>query len=737
MAQRTELDFEARSIFDLLKGGADAYAQHWSTSVTMIQFRVPGYTQGVRVVDLLTMGDYPTYTPSPYARSIYPACSPDSFAFRCVKPTIPPELLAAIERGDTFVAHNARFEQAIWYWICHLQWGWPNPVAWSCTAARSRYWAIRASLEGSGSDLEIAIQKNADGKQFINDFCKPRKYRGTKRDGVIKDLWYEPHQNPDGWARGLQYGGDDVEAAAGIDAILPDLPPFEQKVWELDFRINTRGVPIDMPLVERAMRFTTHFTDVAYKRFDEITALRPTQRDKILQYLEQREEIETLGDLRSKTLKRITMSELPSDLQDVISIRLETSKASIKKLEAMRRCTDADGMARGTLLYGGAHTLRWTSKRLQVQNFVRGNAKAAKAVFEFLQHPCWDDRVPVIGHNGGPALDDMPAQPEWITEAGYRFPRPLGALSQSMRSFIAAPKGKKIVAGDYAQIEARVLAWLARCMWLLQAFVDKDDVYVRFGAKYMYGRDYDDCFVYVDGKRKVKEDFAHGRQVAKSAVLGCGFGLGGPKFVEYCDNSDIVISLDEAVKTVKAYRTAHKEIADYENGLWARMERAAILAVANEGQVIGLNGTGITFHVHRLDETRYWLIRTDPSGSHQAYYRPKVRLGTKFGRPCEILSFRTEWNGKSYREDTYGGKLVENAVQKIARDVMCCGALEADEAGYPLIMLVHDELVTLPDVDFGSHDDLCERMVRNKYNRTWITDLPVEAEGGTMERYGK
>lgn len=729
---RTHIDFEGRSLAQLPKVGEHIYAQHWSTSITMLQFYVPELTPlGVKVHDFMTKGA-PGYLPSDYAMTRYPALNQDDFLYRAVKPACPPEILAAIARGDIFVAHNARFEQALWYWICHLQWGWPMIEFWSCTAARSRYMGIRGSLEGSGSDLEIDIPKDVNGTQFLKDFCKPRKYKGTVAEGIVKDLWYEPYENIAGWEKGLKYGARDVYATLGIDALLPDLPPFEQRIWELDERMNRRGMPIDLDMVRNAKEFSAYYTMVNFKRFDEIMGLRPTQRQKILDYIEQREDMATLGDLKSKTLKRIVQADLPPDMADAINIRLETSKASIKKLDSMDRCTDTDGFARGGYLYGGAHTLRWTAKRIQLHNLTRGDKDVAAAMFKFLESDCW--HAGPVGHNGGPPLDEMPTQPAWIFEAGLRFPRPLAALSQSMRGFIAAPKGYKIVVADYAQIEARVLAWLARCLWLLQSFRDGDDIYVRFGAEHMYNRAYESCFYYEDGKRKVVPDFVKPRQVAKSAELGCGFGLGKRQFVVYCDNSDIIITEEESERTVKAYRTAHPEIADWNDGLWARVERAAILAVGNEGQAVGLNGTGITYHVHRLDSERFWLICTLPSGRHIAYYRPKVRLGQKWGRPAEILSFRTEWNGKSYREDTYGGKEVENIVQGTARDIMCCGAVNAEDAGYPIIGLSHDEVITLPPLDFGSHQELCTELCRLP---AWVTDCPVEAEGGTMQRYGK
>jgi len=723
---RTHLDFETRSLADLPKVGEHAYARHWSTAPLMLTYGTA--PKGVRpTFELIDFFEEPKYAASVYPQSPSPA-------WTIFKVPCPVAILDAIERDDVFVAHNARFEQAVYYYKCHLQWGWPMPRRWSCTAARARYFGIRAGLEGTASDLEVVARKDERGKQFINDFCKPRKYKGRKADGIVKDLWYEPHENPEGWRIGKEYCLTDGEAEADVDAVLPDLPPFEQAAWDWDFSLNVRGIPIDIQSVERAIQFSDHFTARAINRFEEITALRPTQRERVLEYLQQREEIENLGDLRSKTLKRLVAADFPADLQDVIQIRLECSLASIKKLETMVRCTDSDSRARGGHLYCGAHTTRWSHKRIQTGNMKRGNAKVQKGMFEFLDHPVWGQAAVPMGHNGGPPLSilddagDAQLTP-WADLAGWTFMRPLSALSQSMRGFIRAREGHRLVAADFAQIEARVLAWFARADRKLSAFRDKKDLYVQF-ASVMYNRSYDDYFEIVDGKREVKGPLKFERQVAKSAELGCGFGLGGPKFQEYCDNSDIIIDLDTAKRTVETWREDNPEIVR----LWARMEEAAIKATTYPGQVFGLAGTGIKFYIWGVDTERYWLVCELPSGSCLHYYRPKVQLVTKWGKLKEQLTFRKEWNGKSYRESTYGGKITENAVQKCARDMMVVGGLKAEAAGYHAIMLVHDEVVTEVPIGFGSKQELCQLLCDQE---DWVTDCPIEAEGTEMERYGK
>jgi DNA polymerase len=703
------MDFEARSLIDLPRLGEHAYASHWSTSPLMLTIGTA--PKGIRpTFEIIDFFRIPGYAENAYPQATTPGWG--NFKVPC-----PPAILRAIERGDTFVAHNARFEQSLYYYICHEKWGWPLPQVWSCTAARSRYFGIRASLEGSASDLEVVTQKDARGKQFINDFCKPRKYKGAKKLGIVKDLWYEPHENPTGWQIGLEYCQIDGEAEADVDAILPDLPPFEQAAWDWDFKFNLRGVPIDVESVQRARQFSEHFTATAVKRFEDMTALRPTQRDRVLEYLQQREEIAEIGDLRSKTLRRLVAADFPADLQDIIQIRLDCSLASIKKLETMERCTGPDGRAKGGHLYGGAHTMRWSHKRIQTGNMKRGDAATQERIFEFLTGNIWAD----------PFLYD--GLPGWVDAANWRFMRPLKALSESMKGFIKAIPGHTLLDADFSQIEARVLAWLAREMGLLQAFRDKKDPYVKFACEHLYPAKYEDCFEYVNGKRQVVAHYRRPRQIAKSAVLGAGFGLGDRTFIEYCDNSDLIITPEESKNTIYVYRDANREIVR----LWDRVEQCAVLAVANPGRTYALGETGVKFYIWHVDEQRYWLVIELPSGRCLHYYRPKLEAINRFGRTVEVVTFRKEWNGKSYREQTYGGRLTENIVQAIGRDILVVGGLKAEAAGYPTIMLVHDNNVTMPLKDHGSIEGLVAAMCDQE---PWITDLPVEAEGKEMVRYG-
>jgi DNA polymerase len=529
---KAHIDFETRSLAELARQnavGEHAYAQHESTDALLLAYKTVDMPNVV-VQDLLQDNSFPI------------------------------ELDLALLRGDRFVAHNARFEQAIWYWQMVRRHNWPKISKWSCTAARARYWGLRASLDGLTSDLEAPHKKNPRGEELIKIFCKPRK----KVKGVVKLGWAEPHELPNEWAEFKQYCGDDVLAEMDADSMLPELPPFEQANWDLDYTINWRGLPIDVEMVDRAAMFSDFYTDLAVARFNAITGgLAPTQRDRVLEYVQQREL--DIDNLRSKTLKRLNMVDFPPELREIVQIRLETAKASVKKLQAMHRCTTEDGRARGLLLYYGAHTGRLSGKRIQPQNFTRGNAKVQASMFQYLEQPEWW-RPDGNGFN----------YPKWAEAADLMFARPLDALAQSMRGFIKAPDGYKFIVCDYSQIEARVLAWLSRSERKLDAFRTGKDLYCQF-ASVMYERQYEHYFG-SDGKPKKGCKEGDERQIAKSAELGCGYGLGGTAFVAYCDNQDVIIDEETAKNVVRTWRRDNQAIVKY----WERIEKAAIIATVFE-----------------------------------------------------------------------------------------------------------------------------------------------------------
>ena len=204
-------------------------------------------------------------------------------------------------------------------------------------------------------------------------------------------------------------------------------------------------------------------------------------------------------------------------------------------------------------------------------------------------------------------------------------------------------------------------------------------------------------------------------------------------FQAYCDALDIVITLEEAEMIVRAYRDAYPEISNYQSGLWSRANYCAVQAVLNEGEVVTLWGTQITFHVHRLDNERWWLLITLPSGRHIAYYRPRADEVNRWGQPA--LSYRTEWHGRTQREQTYGGKIVENIVQAVARDICAVGALNAAREGFDLTALIHDEVITIHPSNSLETQERLKRCLLDV--PACYAGLPLNAEVKAMRRYSK
>lgn len=330
-----------------------------------------------------------------------------------------------------------------------------------------------------------------------------------------------------------------------------------------------------------------------------------------------------------------------------------------------------------------------SGKGVQPHNFIRGNLKYEEQlrIFSLLEK---DD------------ADLIDLLYEW----------PITAISSCMRGFIIPAKGKILRVVDYASIEARVLAWLAREEWVLQAYIDGLDVYKVMASQVF--------------KVPYEEVTSEQRRIGKNLVLGCGYGLGGAKFVAYSEKAGVEIEEAFAKAAVKEYRTKHKKIVQF----WYDVERSAIAAVREqrpyEKPVVLRN---LKFYV----EDR-WLCIELPSGRALRYYRPKVVPVEKFGEPSLQLQFKSEFRGRMVSESTYGGKLVENITQAVARDILVNGMFEAERAGYRVLGTVHDEILTEQKPEDGSVKELEKIVCRLP---TWASGLPVAAEGFESYRYRK
>ena len=376
-----------------------------------------------------------------------------------------------------------------------------------------------------------------------------------------------------------------------------------------------------------------------------------------------------------------------------LTLRQQLAKSSTAKLDALAARVSPDGWLRRNYKYYGAHTGRWSGEGVQLQNLPRGVLKS--------DH--FDDAVRAVRSGSDLSGFDVPA---------------LDVISSCLRGAFRAPEGKKFVVADLAQIEVRLLAWLAGCQSLLQVFERGEDVYVAFARDHLY------C----DQEISKRE-----RQIAKSAVLGCGYQLSGGEEREdkngdtyksglwgYAAAMGIEMSQEEAHAAVAAFRTAYPEVT----ALWRNLENAAIRAVVDRVRV----DVGPVAFVGK----QRLLCALLPSGRRLHYLRPEV---TQPADGWPKLSYEAVIVGKKWgRRNTYGGHITENLVQAIARDVLAEGMLRADSVGMTLVGHTHDEIICLQDTTMPALDMLLRCMTQPM---PWAPDLKLAADGYESEIYRK
>lgn len=711
------IDFETRSRVDLRKCGASVYAADPSTDVLCLAFG--------REID-----DVQVWTPEDSREDLS-------------------DLIKAIEWGEQIAAHNAFFERNIWRRIMHERYGFPDvPFSqWRCTLAACSRLALPRSLEAAGAALGLDIQKDADGRRLMLKLCKPG------RDGeFIEPTGAEK-------VRLFRYCIRDVQTEIAVHQYIKPLTDSELKVWQLDQRINLRGIPIDREAVEHAIAISETTKGESEDSLVRITEGKVGTPKQVAAFLEwTKSEGVDIPNLRADTVAAtLERDDLPDSVRDALVVRSEAGKASTAKLQSMIDHCDTDGRVRGTVLYHGANTGRWAGAGIQIQNFPRGILKGHEvdAVFRLLP-----DRDPV-------GLDTLLAPP-------------LHCLSSALRGFIRAEKGKRLIVCDFASIEARVLAWVAGQDDLVEAFREGADVY-----KVMASSIYDVPVELVDKTQ---------RQMGKVAILGCGYQMGPKNFQRSCKlMAGVDISYRFAKQVVKAYRTKNDRIAAF----WREINSAAMRAIHTgfqhaAGRIIVQNDTregylklklpsGRKLHYRKpelVDVVAPWsegfvgeiLVPNLPDEALEALeerlddldvklgdqvrgvwmdcFVPKTSLAAfrKLGirsdlEPAEpeiiqqiqfwgVVAPSRRWSTKR----TYGGSISENLTQAIARDLLVEAMLRLEAKGYPIIATIHDEIVAEVPEGFGSLEEFESIMSAVPH---WAAGCPIGVSGYEGERYRK
>ena len=544
------IDFETRSRVDLLKCGASVYARGESTEVLCL-----GILTGNGAI-------------------VWKAGNPD-----------PTFLLKAIEKGELIHAHNVGFERAIWTHICHKRMGWPDVAfdQWRCSLAACSRLALPRSLAGAGAAVGLSMPKDEQGHKVMLRLCKPKK--PSKADPGEWD------NSPEKFAILYDYCKRDIEAEAELFETIDPLTDSELKVWQLDQKINLRGIPIDRPAVENALVIVDEAHARSCKRLAELTdgaVQTPKQTGRMTTWLA--EQGVDVPDLRAGTVAEFLEKDLPVNVREFLTIRRDLGKASTGKLEAMLKRCDEDNRVRGSMVYHGASTGRWAGAGIQIQNFPRGSFGGTK-----------DD--PKLGqvqidtvHRLLPSLE--PDLLELLIGPA------LDCISSLLRSFIKAEPGKRFLVSDFASIEARVLAWVAGQEDLLDSFRAGEDIYKGMASD-IYEIEVND----VDKSQ---------RQMGKVAILGLGYGMGpgdrrGGGFVGACKNmAGVVISKKFGKQVVKAYRKKYSRIPAF----WGEIQTACIRAIET-------GKTHFAGRVMAFVEGDYLKIRL-PSGRDLHYREPEI-----------------------------------------------------------------------------------------------------------------
>lgn len=565
-------------------------------------------------------------------------------------------------------AHNASFERAIFQYVLGID---CPPEQWRCTAVWARALALPAHLDALAKVVGAENQK-IDGKRMVQLLCTPKNGGPAKH----QDLW------PDF----IAYNMRDVDAERDVHRrLLPyPVPIHEWRLWALDQRINDRGIPIDYPFVLCAADAARiNAAEVTAEVIERTDITNPGSRAQWLSWLAERDI--TPPDMRRGTIDKLREDEtLPEDTRSILDLRRELASASVAKFDAVIRSVNEDDRVRGSFMfYGAGRTGRWSGKLVQPHNMPRGVLKQkvipqARA----LVHACDLESIRLIWPEVSPVLASL------------------------VRTMIAAPPGRKLVAADLASIETVMLAWAAGCERLLNVFRDGKDSYIDF-ATVLFHTEYD----LVSGEQ---------RRQAKPAVLGCGYGMGGRGLAAYAASFGVVLTVDEAWVHVRAYRSRFPEIVQF----WQEIEEAAFRAVMERS----IERVGpFTFQ-----KRGPFLFIDLPSGRSLAYYRPQIVEG-RFG-PVMQYDSGSEY-GSTVRLSTYGAKLVENIVQAISRDVLAAGLMRADAAGKQIVMHVHDEIVEEADAeDTMALPTLIECMTRRI---AWCHDAPLRAAGWEGALYRK
>lgn len=681
------IDFETRSVVDLRKFGLGVYARHPSTEAWCM-----GYAFGANPVEAWRMGE-----------------------------DLPDTVRNHVKRGGVVKGHNVLFEWYIWNFIMVPRYGWPvlKLSQLDCTMARAFAMALPGGLEKLAIALNVGQRKDMGGHALMMKMCKPRNIiecpcgvksecKNCEGTGVEKITWWDAEELQ---LRQIAYCKMDVVVERECDAELYPLSESQRRLWQLDLRINLRGIAVDIP----AINATKVQVARCMKRMDKEMKLasaggmsKVSEAKRTLEWCQARG-IE-IDNLKKHTIKDFLEDpDLPYEVREVLEIRSKSAKISVSKLDTMLNWSLADGRLYGQFQYHGATTGRFSGRGVQLHNLPR-------------PEPQWEDAALqnlIITDLARGVIDDTFVE-DWYGP----FMR---VISSCIRGYLIAGPGKELIGADLKNIEGVTLAWLAGEEWKLDAFrenffEDGPGIYELTAGKIL-GKSFED----VDKQE---------RQVwGKVSELSLGYQGGKGAYISMGVNYGVKIAPEKAEEIKVGWRNEHPATKQY----WWDNEKAAINALRHPGVTYHVGPEGRQVSYRWVGEC---LLLRLPSGRPLVYPFPELRpVKTPWGDMKELPTFMSTdskvgspTKGKYVRQSTYGGKLVENITQGTALDILAEGMLRVEAAKYPIVLHVHDESVSEVPKGFGAvkeYEDLMSIVP------AWAQDLPLAADGFRGMRYRK
>ena len=641
--KRLSIDLETYSSIDLGKSGVYKYAESEDFEILLFAYSIDD--EEVKVIDLAS-GEI-----------------------------IPEEILSALsDESIEKWAFNANFERVC---LSRFLGERLNPQGWHCTMIWSAYLGLPLSLEKVGEVLKLDKQKMNEGKALIRYFsipCKPTKTNGMRTRNL-------PHHDLEKWSTFKEYNQRDVETEMEIKKKLSAFP-MPQSEWEnywVDQNINDRGILIDEALVDSAIKFDEILRDENMDRAIGLTGLEnPNSPLQLKEWLNKKGlEIDSLAkkDVES------ALKNAEGDIKEVLELRQELSKSSVRKYDAMKNVKGEDNRARGLIqFYGANRTGRYSGRLIQVQNLRRNNLKDLDLARSLVKNRDFE-----------------------TMEILYESPSDI--LSQLIRTAFIPKEDTRFIISDFSAIEARVLAWLAGEQWVLDAFKNGEDIYCRTASR-MFG-------VPVE-KHGIN---GHLRQKGKIATLACGYqgALGALKAM---GGIEMGLSEDELQSIVDSWREANPNIVS----LWWDID-SVVKRVVNTRTKEEYKNLVISYE-------KGILFIELPSKRRLAY--PKAKIGmNRFGGESivyEGIVVGNKWD----KIESYGGKFVENIVQAIARDILAEAMMRLEKKGFNIVMHIHDEVVI--ESDSSSIEEVNQIM---SFVPEWAPGLILDADGFESEFYKK